>query len=169
LRANEMRIAKWRSSLEPLQGKRVTLAWAGHARHPNDRNRSIDLELLEPLFTLGGISFISIQRDLRASDAEILARHNITHVGDKVSDMADTAAIVALSDLTIAVDTSVVHLAGALGRKAWVLLPFSPDWRWTLAGGSSPWYPRVRLLRQPASGDWPSTIAAACDALSHVT
>jgi tetratricopeptide (TPR) repeat protein len=169
LRADEMRIAKWRSSFEQLQGKRVTLAWAGHARHPNDRNRSIDLELLEPLFALEGISFISIQRDLRAGDAEVLARHNITQVGDKVVDMADTAAIVALSDLTIAVDTSVVHLAGALGREAWVLLPFSPDWRWTLAGERSPWYPQVWLLRQPVSGDWPSVIAAVRDALSRVT
>jgi tetratricopeptide (TPR) repeat protein len=169
LRADEMRIAKWRSSLEPLQGKRVTLSWAGHARHANDRNRSIDLELMEPLFTLEGISFISIQHDLRAGDAEVLARHNIMQVGEKVADMADTAAIVALSDLTIAVDTSVVHLAGALGRDAWVLLPFSPDWRWTLAGELSPWYPRVRLLRQPAPGDWSSVIAAVRDALSRVT
>jgi hypothetical protein len=168
LRADAMRIAKWRSSFEPLQAKRVTLAWAGHARHPNDRNRSIDLELFEPLFALEGISFISIQRDLRAGDAEVLARHNITHIGDKVVDMADTAAIVALSDLTIAVDTSVVHLAGALGCEAWVLLPFSPDWRWTLAGERSAWYPRVRLVRQPASGDWPGVIAAVRDALSRV-
>jgi tetratricopeptide (TPR) repeat protein len=169
LRADETRIAKWRPSIEPVKGKRVALAWAGDARHPNDRNRSIDLELFEPLFALEGISFISIQRDLRDGDDKVLARHNVTHVGDKVADMADTAAIVALSDLTIAVDTSVVHLAGALGREAWVLLPFSPDWRWTLAGERSPWYPQVRLLRQPASGDWPSVIAAVHDALSRVT
>ena len=169
LRADETRIAKWQRLIEPLKGKRITLAWAGQARHPNDRNRSIALELLEPLFALEGISFISIQRDLRAGDDALLTRHNITQVGDKVVDMADTAAVVALSDLTIAVDTSVVHLAGALGREAWALLPFSPDWRWTLAGERSPWYPPVRLLRQPSPGDWPSVIAAVRDALSRLT
>jgi ADP-heptose:LPS heptosyltransferase len=79
--------------------------------------------------------------------------------------MADTAAIVALADITIAVDTSVAHLAGALGREAWVLLPFSPDWRWTLSGEHSPWYPQVRLLRQSAPGDWPGVVAAVRDAL----
>ena len=94
---------------------------------------------LSQLFALEGISFISIQPDLRGGDDELLARHNITQVGDKLADMADTAAIVTLADITIAVDTSVAHLAGALGREAWVPLPFSPDWRWTLSGEHSPW------------------------------
>jgi ADP-heptose:LPS heptosyltransferase len=83
--------------------------------------------------------------------------------------MADTAAIVALADITIAVDTSVAHLAGALGREAWVLLPFSPDWRWTLSGEHSPWYPQVRLLRQSAPGDWPGVVAAVRDALLRIS
>ena len=118
LRADDAHIAKWRPTIEALPGKRVALAWAGHARHPNDRNRSIDLKLLEPLFALEGVSFIGIQRDLRENDASLLARHpNVTHVGDKLADMADTAAIVAMADLTIAVDTSVVHLAGAMGAR----------------------------------------------------
>jgi tetratricopeptide (TPR) repeat protein len=168
LHADEARIAKWRSSVSPLRGKRVALAWAGHARHPNDHNRSIDLKLLEPLFALQEISFISLQRDLRAGDDEILARYGISQVGDEVADMADTAAIVALADLTIAVDTSVVHLAGALGRDAWALLPYSPDWRWTLSGERSPWYPQVRLLRQSTPGDWPGVIAAVHDALLRI-
>ena len=162
-------IAKWRPAIEALPGKRVALAWAGHARHPNDRNRSIDLKLLEPLFGIEGVSFISIQRDLRDDDAALLARHaNVTHLGAGLADMADTAAVAALTDLTIAVDTSVVHLAGAMGRDVWVLLPFSPDWRWTLTGTHSPWYPQARLFRQPAPGDWPSVIAATRDALLRI-
>ena len=122
-----------------LPGKRVALAWAGNVSHANDRNRSIDLTLLEPLLALDGISFLSIQRELRGNDAELLARHaNVSHLGGELADMADTAAIAALADLTISVDTSVVHLAGALGRPVWVMLPFAPDWRWTLSGDKAP-------------------------------
>ncbi len=160
LRADEAHLAKWRPRLEALPGKRVALAWAGNASHANDRNRSIDLKLLEPLLSLDGISFVSIQRELRAHDAEHLARHpRVTHLGGELSDMADTAAVAALADLTIAVDTAVVHLAGSLGRPVWVMLPFAPDWRWTLSGEHSPWYPQARLFRQPALADWASVIA----------
>jgi hypothetical protein len=161
LRADHAHIAKWRPRIEMLPGNRVALAWAGHARHPNDRNRSIDLRLLEPLLALDGISFIGIQRDLRGDDREVLARHvSITDIAEQLTDMADTAAVTSLANLTISVDTSVVHLAGALGREAWVLLPFSPDWRWTLTGEHSPWYPLVRLFRQSSPGDWPGVIEA---------
>lgn len=169
LHADDAHIAKWRPSVEALPGKRVALAWAGHSRHANDRNRSIELELLQPLFACEGVSFVSIQRDLRGDDAARLAEHGITDCGPRLSDMADTAAITALADLTISVDTSVMHLAGAMGREAWVLLPFSPDWRWTLASEHSPWYPKLRLFRQRASADWPDVITAVCDALRRVS
>ena len=167
LRADDSRIAKWRPAIEALPGKRVALTWAGHAKHANDRNRSIDLALLEPLLALDGISFISIQRELRENDAALLARQrNVTHLGGELADMADTAAVTALVDLVIAVDTSVAHLAGGLGRPVWVMLPFAPDWRWTLTGEHSPWYPQARLLRQPAAGDWQSVIAKLRDELA---
>ncbi len=160
LHADESRLAKWRSHIEVLPGKRVALAWAGNVSHANDRNRSIDLSMLETLFGLDGVSFLSIQRELRGDDANVLVRHaSVTHLGGDLSDMADTAAVAALADLSISVDTSVVHLAGALGRPAWVMLPFAPDWRWTLNGESSPWYPQARLFRQHALGDWPSLLA----------
>jgi hypothetical protein len=166
LRADNARIAKWRPNIEALPGKRVALAWAGHARHPNDRNRSIELRLLETLLALDGISFISIQRDLRGDDRAVLARHaNITDIAEQLTDMADTAAVASLADLTISVDTSVVHLAGALGREVWVLLPFSPDWRWTLTGEHSPWYPQMRLFRQSNPGDWDGVIEDVRQAL----
>ena len=172
LRADEERIAKWRPVIEALPGKRVALSWAGHARHANDRNRSIDLALLEPLLAQGdvsgGISFVSIQRELRENDAAWLTRHpNVSHFGAELADMADTAAVTALVDLVVAVDTSVVHLAGAMGRAVWVMLAFSPDWRWTISGDHSPWYPQARLFRQPAVGDWPSVVAKLRDALAN--
>jgi ADP-heptose:LPS heptosyltransferase len=89
----------------------------------------------------------------------------VKHIGAELADMADSAAVLMLCDLVIAVDTAVVHLAGALGRTSWVLLPFSPDWRWTIQGDHTPWYPQARLFRQPALGDWPSVIAALRGAL----
>ena len=167
LQADEARIAKWRPAIEALPGKRVALTWAGHARHANDRNRSIALNLLEPLLARDGISFVSIQRDLRDDNAAVLARHpKLTHVGDDLADMADTAALAALVDLVITVDTSVAHLAGAMGRPTFVMLPFVPDWRWTLSSERSPWYPQTRLFRQPSAGDWASVIAAVSAAIA---
>jgi tetratricopeptide (TPR) repeat protein len=165
VRTDDAQIAKWRPALEGLPGKRVALTWAGHARHANDRNRSIDLKLLEPLFKCEGISFVSIQRDLRGDDAARLAQFGITDFGPRLADMTDTAAVLALTDLLVSVDTSVVHLAGAIGRGAWVMLPFMPDWRWTLTNERSPWYPTMRLFRQRAPGDWPNVIATVRDAL----
>ena len=168
LRADDARIERWRAVIEATPGKRVALAWAGNPAHANDRNRSIDLKLLAPLFALEGASFVSVQRDLRQGDEEHLARHaNVTHIGHGLTDMADTAAVLMLCDLVIAVDTAVVHLAGALGLAPWVLLPLSPDWRWTLEGDRSPWYPQARLFRQPALGDWASVVAQLRDALTQ--
>ena len=156
LRASEERVAKWRPRLEALPGKRVALAWAGNPNHINDRNRSIALARLKSLLATPGVSFVSIQRDVPAGDRDALA--GLAHVGDDLADFQDTAAAVALCDLVITVDTSVAHLAGAMGRPLWVLLPFWPDWRWTLDGERSPWYPEARLFRQGAAGDWKPVI-----------
>jgi hypothetical protein len=135
------------------------VAWAGSADHVNDRNRSLQLRQMAPLFALNA-GIVSIQRDLRAADAEELMRHPaLTHVGDALADFDDTAAVVTLADLVITVDTSVAHLAGALGRPTWVLVPFWPDWRWMLERTDTPWYPTMRLCRQPKAGDWESVIA----------
>jgi tetratricopeptide (TPR) repeat protein len=167
LRADEGRVAKWRPVIEALPGKRVALAWAGNPAHANDRNRSIDLKLLAPLMALEAVSFVSLQRELRAGDDDVLGRAKIKQLGGELADLADTAAILTLCDLLISVDTAAVHLAGALGQAPWVLLPFSPDWRWTLTGAQSPWYPQARLFRQPALGDWVSAIALVRDALTQ--
>ena len=106
LHADAAYVSKWRPKLDALPGKRVAIAWAGQANHANDRNRSVDFKMLEPLLTLDGISFVSIQRELRGDDAALLANHaNVTHVGSDLNDMADTAAVLTLSDLLISVDT----------------------------------------------------------------
>jgi tetratricopeptide (TPR) repeat protein len=169
LRASEERIAAWRERIQRLPAPRVAIAWSGQAAHANDRNRSIALSRLAPLFAAGKGSFISIQRELRDGEADVLARMpNITHVGDALADFDDTAAVVTLADLVIAVDTSVVHLAGALNRPVWVLLPFQPDWRWLLDREDSPWYPSARLFRQPRPGDWDGVIQKIPAALAEL-
>jgi hypothetical protein len=157
--ADEGHIAKWRQHLEALGRPRIALAWSGNPQHMNDRNRSIPLSRLAPLWSTGAMHYLSIQRELRDGDAELLAREpRVMQLGTKLDDFADTAAVLALVDLVITVDTSVAHLAGAMGRPVYILVPFSPDWRWTLAGESSRWYPTARLFRQPSLGDWDSVV-----------
>jgi tetratricopeptide (TPR) repeat protein len=168
LSADPTRTEYWRERVASLPGKRIAIAWAGHARHANDRNRSVELDRLAPLLAIDGVSFLSIQRDLRDGDAERLSRHpNVTHVGADLNDMGETAALLSCVDLTIAVDTSVVHLAGALGRDAWVMLPFAADWRWGVSEERSAWYPPLRLFRQSAHSDWDGVIARLRDALAE--
>ncbi len=160
LRADGSRIAQWRARLAAVVSPRVALVWAGNPQHINDRHRSIALAALKPLVDAGKSGFVSLQREMRAADAEVLkAVPAVLHLGDGLADLDDTAAILALCDLVISVDTSVAHLAGAMGRPTWVLLPFSPDWRWTLDGEHSPWYPAARLYRQARAGDWGGVIA----------
>jgi tetratricopeptide (TPR) repeat protein len=159
LRADDAHTAKWRARLEALGQPRVAVAWSGNVKHMNDRNRSIPLADLAPFWSIGSARFLAVQRDLRSGDAELLAREpRVTQIGTELDDFADTAAVLALVDLVITVDTSVAHLAGAMGRPVWVLVPFSPDWRWTLSGETSGWYPTARLFRQPSPGDWASVI-----------
>ena len=167
LQASDAYIAKWRERIERLPQPRIAVAWAGSADHVNDRNRSLPLHQLAPLFSLNA-GLVSIQRDLRPADAEELARQPaLTHVGDALADFDDTAAVVTLADLVITVDTSVAHLAGALGRPTWVLVPFWPDWRWMLERTDTPWYPTMRLYRQPEAGDWERVIAQVADAVGR--
>ena len=167
LSADDAALAKWSARLDTVKRPRVALAWAGNASHYNDRNRSIPFARLAPLLSLPA-SFISIQRELRGDDAERLAaEQRMADVGDELENFTDTAAVMALCDLVISADTAVAHLAGAMGRPLWVLIPFAPDWRWSLEGETSPWYPAARLFRQNALGDWDAAIARVADALAH--
>ena len=163
LSADDTSLAKWSARLVALARPRIAIAWSGNANHFNDRNRSIPFAQLAPLFAgevASGARFISIQRDVRSEDVEgLTSAARVTHVGGELENFTDTAAAIALSDLVISADTAVAHLAGAMGRPLWVLIPFAPDWRWTLTGETSPWYPTARLFRQAALGDWDGVAA----------
>ena len=150
-------------------GPRIGLCWAGNPAYPNDHNRSIPLSALQPLLDVPGARFVSLQKKFRSGDEEILAgRDNVDVRSDRNGkDFADTAALVAGFDLVITVDTAVAHLAGALGRPVWVLLPFSAHWTWLREREDSPWYPTARLFRQPRIGDWDSVVARVADQISE--
>jgi tetratricopeptide (TPR) repeat protein len=153
------RIAYWNDRLPKQKGLRVGLVWSGNANHGDDHNRSVALAQVASLFDLPTVQFVSLQKELREADAQLLAQDTrVVDLGRDFSDFHDTAAAVAAVDLVISVDTSVAHLAGALGKPVWVLLPFCPDWRWLLDRDDSPWYPTARLFRQPAMRDWESVI-----------
>ncbi len=156
---------KWREQLGSKQALRVGLAWSGNPRHANDRNRSIPLTLLAPLVD-AGVSFVSLQKDLRPADATALGRMpRIRDLSLSLENFADTAGLIGELDLVIAADTSVAHLAGALGAPVWILLPFVPDWRWLLNRPDSPWYPSARLFRQDERRDWRPVVASVERAL----
>ncbi len=140
--------------------KKIGIAWSGNPDHANDKNRSIALDRLLPLLQ-SEIDFIVLQKNISELDQTLLADHgNIAHYGEHMHDFADTAALIPHLDLVISVDTSIAHLAAAMGKPVWLLLPFSPDWRWMLNRSDSPWYPSMRLFRQPATGDWDSVLSA---------
>lgn len=153
------RAAKWKQRLPETGARRIGVAWAGNPSFKGDRSRSIGLARLSPLLSTGGAAFFSLQRDLRDGDREILLNHpQVTALGDTIADFDDTAAIMASLDLVISSDTSVVHLAGALGRPVWILLQHVADWRWALDRADCPWYPSARLFRQPKIDDWESVV-----------
>jgi tetratricopeptide (TPR) repeat protein len=159
LAADDDCLAKWSGRIGALERPRIAIAWAGNASHANDRNRSIAFVRLAPLFSVPA-RFVSIQREVRDEDsAALAAAARVQHVGGELETFADTAAVIAQCDLVISVDTAAAHLAGAMGRPVWVLLPFNPDWRWTLQGERSPWYPTARLFRQTSLGDWDGVVA----------
>jgi len=154
------RVEKWRARLGAPDLPRVGFAWAGSPTNRNDHNRSIALAALADVLSVPGIAFVSIQKDLGETERELLGTFaQVTHVGDELADFADTAAVMSLVDLVVSVDTSVAHLAGAMARPLWLLLPFAPDFRWMLDREDSPWYPSARLFRQAGIGDWDDVLA----------
>jgi hypothetical protein len=155
---SENRIEEWRAKLIGTEIK-VGIAWAGNPNHPKDSDRSIPLKTILPILGVRGARYFGLQKDLRHDDPEMLdANPQITRLDQEISDFEDTAGIIMSLDLVISSDTSTAHLAGALGKPVWVLLPFSPDWRWLLDRDDSPWYPTAKLFRQKSIGDWPTVV-----------
>jgi hypothetical protein len=163
------RVARWRERLAaPAGAARIGLVWAGNPLHKNDHNRSIRLAELAPLLATEGASFFGVQKGPAAAEAaELPPGVRLVSLSDDIHDFADTAAILSQLDLLIAVDTSVVHLAGALALPVWTMLPIAPDWRWQLECTDSPWYPTLRLFRQATPKARPALIDEVTRAFRH--
>lgn len=168
LRADPARIDKWRARLAALPRPLVGLVWAGRLAHANDARRSMSLSDLAPL-AQEGVTFVALQKGPAAvQSATPPAGMALVSLSEEINDFDDTAAILTLLDVLVSVDSSPVHLAGALGCPAWVMLPFMPDWRWLLQRADTPWYPSVRLFRQQARGEWGPVLQSISSALGKL-
>ncbi|QOX80327.1 hypothetical protein FY034_15745 [Trichlorobacter lovleyi] len=156
LHADQELIQAWKRRLPDTTKIRVGLAWAGRFDLPVNRKRSCPPAFLQPLLEVERVQFISLQ--LSPPDGFQLHDSHLLDYSSELTDFSQTAALVANLDLVITIDTSVAHLAGALGVPVWLVLPKVPDWRWLLDRDDSPWYPSMRLFRQPTSGDWKTVI-----------
>jgi hypothetical protein len=145
----------------------VGISWGGKPTHRNDHNRSCSFSHFLDLAGVPGTRFVSLQKGDKVREmAEQACPALVADVGSVLGDFADTAAVIEALDLVITVDTAVAHLAGALGRPCWVLIPFAPDWRWMTGRDDSPWYPSLKLFRQTAPGDWDGVFDAVAKALA---
>ena len=165
LRAAPQAVVDWNGRLGPRHRPRIGLAWSGRPSHDNDHNRSIRFSTFLPPLAGFDATYVSLLQDAREHDVPMLQGSEILHFGKELKTYADTAALVANLDLVISVDTSVAHLAGALAKPLWILLPFMPDWRWLLDRDDSPWYPTARLFRQDETRGWDSVMARVRAAL----
>jgi tetratricopeptide repeat protein/glycosyl transferase family 9 (putative heptosyltransferase) len=148
---------KWREMLGTKTKPRIGLTWSGAIGQANDHNRSIPLKMLLPLLQYQH-EYYSLQKEIRPGDLPALSRSKIISHADKLDDFSDTAALLSQMDIVISVDTSVAHLAGAMGKPVWIMLPFVSDFRWMTEREDSPWYPTARLFRQKRIGDWADVI-----------
>jgi hypothetical protein len=154
------KVRRWQKKLGKKKKPRVGLVWSGADTHKNDLNRSVRLKDLLPIIELPFIEWHSLQREYRPADLATLKQHReIRQHQDEFDDFSDTVALIECMDLVISVDTSVVHVTGAMGRPLWILLSFAADFRWMLEGIETPWYPTAKLYRQPTFDDWPSVFA----------
>ena len=160
-------VDQWRRRLtnQPV-GMKVGLVWSGRPGSARYNRRALMLEQLAPLASVGDVRFYSLQKGEGAAQSKSPpSGMQLADWSEELDDFADTAAFIQNLDLVIGVDTAVAHLAGAMGKPVWLLLSFSPEWRWMLNQSDSPWYPTMRLFRQPKFADWPSAIDQMAHAL----
>ena len=159
---------QWRERLgADLTSLKVGLVWSGSKSNKKGRNRSLSLSALAPLGRIRQVGLYSLQKGERPDQAvNTPTELKLIDWTNDLGDFADTAALIANLDLVISVDTAVAHLAGAMGKPVWVMLPYASDWRWLLDHDDSPWYPTMRLFRQPSIGDWDSVVRRVADALA---
>jgi tetratricopeptide (TPR) repeat protein len=162
LMASPEDVARWDQRLPA--GRRIGLVWSGNQMHANDANRSLAFAKISSVFRPGDV-WVSLQKEVREADRAALEASSVLDFSAELGDFADTAALISALDLVISVDTSVAHLAGALGKPTWLMVPFAPDFRWLLNREDSPWYPKMRLFRQTRAGDWDGVVARIGEAL----
>jgi hypothetical protein len=171
LRADPARVAIWKERLRrlaPGSHKRIGIVWAGRPTHNNDRRRSSKLADFAPLAALPGVALVSLQKGPSADQAgRYFGRAPLVNIGAEVRDYDDTMALLECLDLVVTVDTSVGHLAAAMGKPVWIMLATSPDWRWLLNRSDSPWYPTVRLFRQTVPRQWSDVFTGVAKALTE--
>jgi len=167
LSADEAWVKPWEQHLQGVAEPRIGFVWAGNPDHLNDRNRSVPFAELVPLLRVGAGYGVSLQKGRAKADISA-SSYPLLDVDAYLGDYADTAGLMTKLDLLVTVDTSVAHLAGAMGRPVWLLLPFDPDWRWMLGRADTPWYPTMRLFRQMRPGDWSVPIDYAVKELSRL-
>ncbi|MCP3469528.1 tetratricopeptide repeat protein [Bradyrhizobium sp. CCGUVB1N3] len=160
LKAAPAKVAAWQRRLAKFSGLKVGVVWAGNPGHLHDRKRSLLGEVLLPNLLIPGIQLFSLQKEARTSDRPVLEqlKDRVVDLEPLLTNFAETAAAASVMDLVITVDTAVAHMAGALGKPTWILLPHILDWRWFYEQEDSPWYPTVRLFRQHRPGDWESVL-----------
>ena len=159
LNAKADQVENWRNQLGPGTRLRIGLVWAGRRRAPVNRTRDMGLEVFDPLTRLD-VEIISLQKEIPDQDKRVIeSMPKITCLGDKLSDFADTAAVIENLDMVIGVDSAVAHLAGAQGKPVWIMLRHSGEWRWLLERSDSPWYPTAQLFRQKKPGDWAGVVS----------
>jgi hypothetical protein len=159
-------VAAWRERLASAVRPRIGLVWAGNANHENDHNRSMPPQFLAPLVADAPAAFFSLQMPARGELSPVFPAGIVVDLAPALGDFAETAAVIANLDLVISVDTAVAHLAGALARPVWLLLPYVPEWRWLLERDDSPWYPTMHVFRQRKAGDWGGLVGQLTEVLS---
>lgn len=173
LQADPALVRQWQARLAAKTKPRIGLVWSGSSGHANDKNRSLGLAGLNRLFDVdANFEFISLQKEVRNFEQtavkELQDQGTLRHFGAQLHDFSDTAALINAMDLVISVDTSVAHLAGALGKPVWIMLAYCPDWRWLMERADSPWYPSARLFRQQFAGDWDGVVDQVRASLAQI-